>query len=97
MAGPTHLGIRSSLSVLLMYLRPFLSVLFFLKLSKDFSFPGVRRWGKGCVCLLEAMLLDVEDVAFEGEDRSVEELAFEGGDRAFARLRAAEVVSVRSK
>jgi hypothetical protein len=47
--------------------------------------------------LLEAVLLDVENVAFEGEDRSVEELAFEGGDRAFARLRAAEVVSVRSK
>jgi hypothetical protein len=85
MAGPTHLGTRSSLSVLLVYLRPFLSVLFFLKLWKDFSFPGVRRWGKGCVCLLEAVVLEVE------------ELAFDGGDRAFARLRAAEVVSVRSK
>lgn len=33
----------------------------------------------------------------EGEDPRVEEPAFEGGDLTNARLRAADVVSVRSK
>jgi hypothetical protein len=72
--------------VVLVYFRPFFSVLFFLKLWKDLSFPGVRRWGRGCVCLLEVdVVLVLEDEAFDGEDL------------AFARLRATEAVSVRSK
>jgi hypothetical protein len=76
--------------VVLVYFKPFFSVLFFLKLWKDLSFPGVRRRGRGCVCLLG---VDVDvDVAFVVEDE-----ALDGEDLAFARLRAAEVVSVRSK
>lgn len=77
MTGPTHRGTRSSFSVLLVYLRPFLGVLFFRKLSKDFSFPGVRRWGSDLVSLLEVVDLAVEYVALEGDDRRVEELALE--------------------
>ena len=55
--------------------------------------PGVSRWGRGFVCLLGVGLeLVAEDmIPVVGEE------AFEGEDLAFARLRAAEVVSVRSK
>jgi hypothetical protein len=93
MTGPTHFGIRSSFSVLLVYLRPLFSLLFFRKLWRDFSLPGVSRWGRGFVCLLG---VDLELVA-EDMVPVVGEEAFEGEDLAFARLRAAEVVSVRSK
>jgi hypothetical protein len=86
MTGPTHLGTRSSFSLLLVYFSPFFSVRFFLKLSRDVSFPGVRRWGRGWVCLLE---VDVDLV--------LDSAGFDGEDLAFARLRAEEVVSVRSK
>jgi hypothetical protein len=93
MTGPTHFGIRSSFSVLLVYLRPFFSLLFFLKFERDLSFPGMRCWGRGCGCLLDVdKVLVAKDSFLEEEDE-----AFEGDDMAFARLRAAEVVSVRSK
>jgi hypothetical protein len=78
--------------VVLVYLRPFFSDLFFLKLWSDLSFPGVRRWGGDCGCLLELEVAVVDEVFLAVEDE-----AFEGEVPAFARLRAADVVSVRSK
>jgi hypothetical protein len=82
---------------LLVYLRPFFSALFFRKLSKDFSFPGVRRCGN-CLLGLGDLAEEVAVVGLvEDVDLEVEEVALEGDERAFTRLRAAEVVSVRSK
>ena len=78
-------------------MRPFFGVLFFRKLSKDFSFPGVRRSGSDLGWVLEVVDLAVEYVVLEGDDLTADELVLEGDDRAFARLRAADVVSVRSK
>jgi hypothetical protein len=54
---------------------------------------GVSRWGRDFVCFLG---VDLEFVAGDVVPVVGEE-AFEGEDLAFARLRAAEVVSVRSK
>jgi len=86
MTGPTHRGTRSSFSLLLVYFRPRFSVRFLWKLERDFSFPGVRRWGKGCVCLLFGVDFDL--AGFTG---------LEGEALDLARLRVEEVVSVRSK